>query len=57
MTPSLPGAAAALPTELTALVAFAEEERAARAAVIDDLARRVQQLRAQLAAHGLTPVA
>ena len=47
-------AAAAVPTSLAELIAYAEEERAARSAVIDDLARHVEQLKAHIVSLGGT---
>ena len=45
-------ASAATPASLAELVAYAEEERAARSAVIDELARTVDALRSKVIALG-----
>jgi len=45
-------ALAATPASLAELVAYAEEERAARSAVIDELARTVDALRSKVIALG-----
>jgi len=45
-------ATAAAPASFAELVAYAEEERAARAAVIDELARTVDALRSKVIALG-----